>query len=86
MRADGYGAGSDAPIRSLIEQYMVASDGRIGGFLDVMTFRDDGRISLQELKLSGKDELKATHHTAADRLRVLLGSRADLCVLHWGLG
>ena len=86
MRADWYGAGSDAPIRSLIEQYMVASEGRIGGFLDVMTFRDDGRINLQELKLSGKDERKANQLAAADRLRVLLGSRADLCVLHWGLG
>ena len=52
----------------------------------VEAFRDDGRISLQELKLSGKDELKANHHTAADRLRVLLGSRADLSVMYWGLG
>ena len=52
----------------------------------VEAFRDDGRISLQEVKLSGKDELKANQHAAADRLRVLLGSRADLSVLHWGLG
>ena len=86
MRADWYGAGSDEPIHGLIDQFMAASDGLIGGFPDVVAFWDDGRISLQEVKLSGKDELKANQYAAADRLRVLLGSRADLSVLHWGLG
>ena len=86
MRADWYGAGSDEPIHGLIEQFMAASDGRIGGFPDVVAFWDDGRISLQELKLSGKDALKPKQHEAADRLRVLLGSRAELSVLEWGKG
>ena len=65
---------------------MAASDGRIGGFPDVVAFWDDGRISLQELKLSRKDALSAKQHDAADRLRGLLGARADLSILEWGQG
>ena len=65
---------------------MEASDGRIGGFPDVVAFWDDDRISLQELKLSGQDVLSAKQHQAADRLRVLLGSKAELSVLEWGQG
>ena len=86
MRADWYGAGSDEPIHGLIDQFMAASDGRIGGFPDVVAFWDDGRISLQELKLSGKDALSSKQHQAADRLRDLLGTRAQLSVLEWGQG
>ncbi len=86
MRADWYGAGSDEPIHGLIDQFMAASDGRIGGFPDVVAFWDDGRINLQELKLSGKDALSAKQHQAADRLRDLLGTRAQLSVLEWGQG
>ena len=40
MRADWYGAGSDEPIHGLIDQFMAASDGLIGGFLDVVAFWD----------------------------------------------
>ena len=86
MRADWYGAGSDEPIHGLIDQFMAASDGRLGGFPDVVAFWDDGRISLQELKLSGKDALKPKQHAAADRLRELFGARAELSVLEWGQG
>ena len=86
MRADWHGTSSDEPIHGLIEQFMAASDGRIGGFPDVVAFWDDGRISLQELKLSGKDALSAKQHQAADRLRGLLGARADLSILEWGQG
>ena len=50
MRADWHGAGSDEPIHDLIDEFMAASDGRIGGFQDVVAFWDDGRISLQELE------------------------------------
>ena len=84
MRTDWHGASSDEPIHGLIEQFMAASDGRIGGFPDVVAFWDDGRLSLQELKLSGKDALSAKQHGAADRLRALLGARAQLSVLEWG--
>ena len=83
MRADWYGAGSDEPIHGLIDQFMAASEGRIGGFPDVVAFWDDGRISLQVLKLSGKDALKPKQHQAADRLRDLLGARAQLSDLEW---
>ena len=63
---------------------MASNNGLIGGFPDVVAFWDDGRISLQELKLSGKDALKPNQHDAADRLRDLLGTNADLSVLVWG--
>ena len=86
MRVDWYGANGDEPIHGLIEQFMAASDGRIGGFPDVVAFWDDGRISLQELKQSGKDSLSAKQHQAADRLRGLLGATAELSVLEWGQG
>ena len=86
MRADWHGAGNDEPIHGLIAQFMAASDGRIGGFPDVVAFWDDGRISLQELKLSKKDALSSKQHHAADRLRDLLGARAELSVLEWGQG
>jgi len=86
MRADWYGAGSDEPIHGLIDQFMAASDGLIGGFPDVVAFWEDGRISLQEIKLSGGDDIKANQHAAADRLRALLGPRAELSVLKWGQG
>ena len=86
MRADWHGAGSDEPIHLLITHFMAASEGRIGGFPDVVAFWDDGRISLQELKLSGKDALKPKQHQAADRLQGLLGARAELSVLEWGQG
>ena len=86
MRADWYGAGSDEPIHGLIDQFMAASDGLIGGFPDVVAFWDDGRISLQEIKLSGGDAVKPNQHQAADRLRDLLGTRAQLSVLEWGQG
>ena len=86
MRADWYGAGSDEPIHGLIAHFMAASEGRIGGFPDVVAFWDDGQISLQELKLSGKDALSTKQHQAADRLRDLLGARAQLSVLEWGQG
>ena len=86
MRADWYGADSDEPIHGLIDLFMEASDGRIGGFPDVVAFWDDGQINLQELKLSGKDALSAKQHQAADRLRGLLGARAQLSVLEWGQG
>ena len=79
-------SGSDEPIHGLIDQFMAASDGRLGGFPDVVAFWDDGRINLQELKLSGKDALSAKQHKAVDRLRWLLGARAHLSVLKWGQG
>ena len=86
MRADWYGAGSDEPIHELIDQFMAAHEGRIGGFPDVVAFWDNGQINLQELKPSGKDALSAKQHQAADRLRVLLGAKAELSVLEWGQG
>ena len=63
---------------------MAANEGRLGGFPDVVAFWDDGRVSLQELKLHRKDQLKAKQHAAADCLRSLLGDRLDLRVLEWG--
>ena len=50
----------------------------------MVAFWDDGRVSLQELKLHRKDQLKAKQHAAADCLRSLLGDRLDLRVLEWG--
>ena len=85
-RADWHGTSSDEPIHGLIVQFMAVSEGRIGGFPDVVAFWDDGRISLQEMKLSGKDALKLKQHQAADRLRKLLGAKAELSVLEWGQG
>ena len=38
MRADWYRAGSDEPIHGLLDQFMAASDGLMGGFPDVVAF------------------------------------------------
>ena len=84
MRADLHGASADEPIHGLIDRFMKANEGRLGGFPDVVAFWDDGRVSLQELKLHRKDQLKAKQHAAADCLRSLLGDRLDLKVLEWG--
>ena len=59
MRADLHGATADEPIHRLIDQFMAANDSRLGGFPDVVAFWDDGQITLQELKLRGKDHIKA---------------------------
>ena len=86
MRADLHGATADEPIHGLIDQFMAANDARLGGFPDVVAFWDDSRITLQELKLRGKDHIKPNQHTAADRLRECLGDRLDLSILVWGQG
>ena len=84
MRADLHGASADEPIHELIKRFRAANEGRIGGFPDVAGFWDDGRVSLQELKLHRKDQLSAKQHAAADCLRSLLGDHLDLKVLEWG--
>ena len=86
MRADLHGANVDEPIHGLIQQFLAVSEGRLGGFPDVVAFWDDGRITLQELKLCGKDHIKSNQHATADRLRECLGDRLDLRILVWGQG
>ncbi len=84
MRADLHGANADEPIHGLIQQFLAVSEGRLGGFPDVVAFWDDGRITMQEVKLQGRNLLKGNQHAAADRLRGLLGNRLDLSILMWG--
>ena len=78
MRADWYGP-SDEPIHGLIEQFG-GKRRPDRGFPDVVAFWDDGHVSLQELKLSGKDALEPNN----TRPRIAcgsVGSRAELSVL-----
>ena len=69
----------------LINSWPQAMAG-LRGFSDVVAFWDDGRISLQELKLSGKDALRQTQPTRRRSLADAVGPRAELSVLEWGKG
>lgn len=59
------------------------SRGRLGGFPDVLALFPDGRIAFREIKRHKKDGIRPNQHEAADCLRKIFDSRADIAIVEW---
>ncbi len=70
------------PLWQIINKVEKTSQG-LSGFPDVLALFPDGRIIFREIKRRNKDSIRPNQHEAADRLRKMFGSRADLAIVEW---
>ena len=68
----------------ILQRYKERSGKRgAGGFPDVVAVFPDSRIAFREIKKKKKDRVSRDQHKAADILRGMYGSRADLAIVEW---
>lgn len=69
---------------TIIEKYIKQSEKpSAGGFPDVVAVFPDGRIVFREIKKKKSDRIQENQHSAADWLRRIHGSNADLAIIEW---
>ncbi|MDE2912264.1 MAG: hypothetical protein OXL68_04995 [Paracoccaceae bacterium] len=56
---------------------------RLSGFPDVLALFSDGRIAFREIKKRKGESIKPKQRAAADFLRKMFGSRAELAIVEW---
>ena len=78
------GVSDQCKIWGLINKYKTESNrSKGGGFPDVVAYWPDGKVSICEVKIKGKDHLTHKQKTGVKFLKRILAEKLDLRVFEW---